>query len=82
MDVQSDTLTHVSEDAKVSSVDFKGDSMNVKWIVDSGATRHMSNESQGIFQDFKHSEVGVCLGEQFKFSVCRGRLSWTNLGCS
>jgi hypothetical protein len=64
---------HVMEEYQFQLIKFTvispvsyGDSHNVKWVVDSGATRHMSKESQVMFQNYKYSEVGVSLGDSSK----------------
>jgi transposase InsO family protein len=67
--VQASTLIQVQGKTSVSCGDLgsvNGDSENVKWVVDSGATRHMSKESKDVFQDFKYSEIGVSLGDNSK----------------
>jgi hypothetical protein len=67
--VQASTLIQVQGKTSVSCGDLgsvSGDSENVKCIVDSGATRHMSKESKDVFQDFKFSEIGVSLGDNSK----------------
>jgi hypothetical protein len=65
--LQASPLIQVHGKTSVSHGDGDIDkSENVKWVVDSGATRHMSKEFQGLFQDFKYSEVGISLGDSSK----------------